>query len=188
MRLRPMILPALMVPCAVLLGGVPGFLVAFTAALLAVDRALDFGATRMLGADDAFRRATRRREGELAYLADDAGWAATSPRRRLGVQTIPVDSIAGTSDRHKAAAFDRTFRPPDWSRGRWTQMYHAARHGTEMPPISVYRVGTQHFVRDGHHRVSVARALGAAAIEAHVVKLMGQPSERIVSVAHSTAS
>jgi hypothetical protein len=35
-----------------------------------------------------------------------------------------------------------------------------------MPPISVYRVGDLHFVRDGHHRVSVARALGAATIDA----------------------
>jgi hypothetical protein len=44
-----------------------------------------------------------------------------------------------------------------------------------MPPISVYRVGDRHFVRDGHHRVSVARALGAEAIEAHVVELIGRP-------------
>jgi hypothetical protein len=172
MRFRPMIVPALMAPCAVVIGGVPGFLLAFTAAVVAIDRALDFGGTRMLGAEDAFRRATRRRSaGSLAYLADDAGWAATSPRRRLGVQAIAIESIAGTSDRHKAVAFDRRFRPPDWSRGRWTQMYHAAQHGAELPPISVYRVGEQHFVRDGHHRVSVARAQGAAAIDAHVVEL-----------------
>jgi hypothetical protein len=171
-RLRPMIVPALMVPVAVVLGGVPGFLLAFTAVVLAVDRALDFGGTRMLGAGDAFARATRRRTGELAYLADDTGWAATAARRRLGVQTIAIDSIAGTSDRHKATAFDRDFHPPEWSRGRWAQMYHAAQRGAEMPPISVYRVGEQHFVRDGHHRISVARALGAAAIEAHVVELV----------------
>jgi hypothetical protein len=177
MRLRPMIVPALMVPCAVVLGGIPGFLVGFTAALLAIDRALDFGRTRMLSADDAFRRATRGRPGpELAYLADDTGWAASSPRRRLGVQTIAIDSIAGTSDRHKASSFDRDFRPPDWCRGRWTQMYYAAQHGTDMPPISVYRVGERHFLRDGHHRVSVARARGADAIDASVVELLGQPS------------
>ena len=35
-----------------------------------------------------------------------------------------------------------------------------------MPPISVYRVGDMHFVRDGHHRVSVARALGLRVIDA----------------------
>ena len=41
-----------------------------------------------------------------------------------------------------------------------------------MPPISVYRVGEAHYIRDGHHRVSVARALGAAAIDGHVVELI----------------
>jgi hypothetical protein len=175
-RLRPMLLPALMLPVAVVIGGVPGFLLAFTAVALAVDRALDFGGTRMVGADDAFKKLVRRRPaGGLAYLADDVGWAATCPRRRLGVQAIPVESIVGTSDRHKAEAFGRDFRPPDWSRGRWGQMYHAAQHGTEMPPISVYRVGSEHFVRDGHHRVSVARALGAASIDAHVVELVRRP-------------
>jgi hypothetical protein len=173
MRLRPMILPALLLPGGLVLGGVPGFLLAFAAVALAIDRALDFGGTRLLGAEDAFRRATRGRPASgLAYLADDTGWAATAPRRRLGVQPIAIESIAGTSDRKKSTAFDREFRPPDWSRGRWTQMYHAAEHGTELPPISVYRVGDRHFLRDGHHRVSVARARGADAIEAVVVELV----------------
>lgn len=173
MRLRRMILPALMVPCAVVLGGVPGFLVGFTAVALAIDRALDFGGTKMLAADDAFKRVTRgRRSAKLAYLPDDTGWVATSGRRRLGVQPIAIASIAGTSDRQKAEAFDRDFRPPDWSRGRWSQMFHAAEHGAEMPPISVYRVGDEHFLRDGHHRVSVARARGAEDIEAFVVELV----------------
>lgn len=172
-RLRPLLLPALLVPAGVLLGGVPGFLVLFAAAAVAVDRALDFGGIRLVGASDAFARARRGRSpGALAYLADDAGWAAVAPRRRLGVQAVAIDSIVGTSDRQKAQAFDRAFRPPEWSRGRWTQMYHAARSGTELPPVSVYRVGDEHFLRDGHHRVSVARALGAAEIDAHVVELV----------------
>ena len=40
-----------------------------------------------------------------------------------------------------------------------------------MPPISVYRVGELHFVRDGHHRVSVARALGRDTIDAYVTEV-----------------
>ena len=48
----------------------------------------------------------------------------------------------------------------------------AARRGTPLPPISVYRAGREHFVRDGHHRVSVARALGADSIDAEVVELL----------------
>jgi len=171
-RLRPLALPVLLGSAGVITGGVPGFLLGFTAVVLAIDRALDFGGTRMLSADTAFSRLVRRRAGDLEYLPDDTGWAASAARHRLGVQAIAIDSIAGTSDRHKAEAFDRDFRPPDWSRGRWTQMYHAAQRGAELPPISVYRVGEAHYVRDGHHRVSVARALGAAAIDAHVVELI----------------
>ena len=101
------------------------------------------------------------------------------------MQTIAIDSIVGTSDRHKAEAFDHAFRPPDWSRGRWTEMCHAAQHGTELPPISVYRVGESHFVRDGHHRVSVARALGAGSIDAHVVELLG--SQPVSTRSHVTS-
>ena len=48
--------------------------------------------------------------------------------------------------------------------------------GTELPPISVYRVGAEHDVRDGHHRVSVARALGDVLIEAEVVILAARPA------------
>ena len=113
----------------------------------------------------------RRRGPGLAYLPDDTGWAATAPRRRLGLQTIAVDSIASTTDPHKAEAFDLALRPPDWSRGRWTQLYLAAERGTPLPPVSVYRVGDKHYLRDGHHRASVARALGADCIEAQVVEL-----------------
>jgi hypothetical protein len=54
-------------------------------------------------------------------------------------------------------------------------MWLAARRGTALPPIAVYRIGDEHFVRDGHHRVTVARALGAAGIEADVVELRRRP-------------
>ena len=47
----------------------------------------------------------------------------------------------------------------------------AARRGAPLPPISVYRLGDRHYVDDGHHRVSVARALGMAAIDAEVTEL-----------------
>jgi ParB-like chromosome segregation protein Spo0J len=47
----------------------------------------------------------------------------------------------------------------------------AGRRGAALPPISVYRLGERHFVRDGHHRVSVARSLGMAAIDAEVTDL-----------------
>ena len=96
---------------------------------------------------------------------------ADRPEAVAGHQTIPIDSITGTVEREKAEAFDDHWRPPDWSREHWTRMWLAARRGTALPPISVYRVNDVHFVRDGHHRVSVMRAIGALAVEAEVTEL-----------------
>jgi hypothetical protein len=193
--LSVLLLPLGLAAGAVAVGGLPGFLLAFTAALLAVDRLLDLGDSTPPGADRAFARLSRERRGRLrrraraglAYLADDTGWAATSPRRRLGIQTIPIDSIVGTTDPQKAAAFDRDLRPPQWSRERWKQLYITAQRGTPLPPVSVYRVGDEHFLRDGHHRASVARALGADAIDAHVTEL-GPLSQRHSARVEATAA
>src|ERR687893_2616319 len=88
----------------------------------------------------------------------------------LGLQTIPLDSIVGTVDR--TGDFDRGFRPTTPRvRGRWQRIAAAQRRGESFPPISAYRVGELHFVRDGHHRVSVAKSLGREDIAAHVTEV-----------------
>ncbi len=167
-----LLLPLGLLAAAAAARGLAGVLLGFMAVVVVLDRALDrVGGSTATGAEQRFRRLTRHRRGELAYLPLDTGWAAVARRRRLGVQPIAVESIVGTVDGHKAVAFDRDFRPPKWSRGRWTQMCVAAERGASLPPIAVYRVGDEHFVADGHHRVSVARALGAADIDADVVEL-----------------
>jgi hypothetical protein len=88
--------------------------------------------------------------------------------RHIGLQTIALDSIVGTVARRRRE-FDRDFRPASKGvRGRWESIATARRRGAAMPPIDVYRIGDMHFVEDGHHRVSVARALGDTHIEARV--------------------
>jgi hypothetical protein len=90
--------------------------------------------------------------------------------RSLGLQTIPIDSIVGTVGRTRE--FDRGFRPTsNRTRQRWERIAGAQRRGESMPPISVYRIGDVHFVRDGHHRVSVARAQGRTDIDAYVTEV-----------------
>jgi hypothetical protein len=92
--------------------------------------------------------------------------------RYVGLQTIELDSILGTVDRAHGG-FDRQFRPTSARvRARWERIANAARRGEALPPISVYRIGDVHFVRDGHHRVSVARALGRDTIDAYVVEVV----------------
>jgi hypothetical protein len=88
----------------------------------------------------------------------------------LGLQTISLDTIVGTVDRTRD--FDRGFRPTTTRvRGRWQRIAAAQRRGESFPPISLYRVGDLHFVRDGHHRVSVAKSLGREDIDAYVTQV-----------------
>ncbi|MEV8439811.1 chromosome partitioning protein ParB [Actinosynnema sp. NPDC051121] len=91
--------------------------------------------------------------------------------RRLGLQTVRLDSIVGSVDRTRD--FDRRFRPTSARvRERWQRLALAARRGEPVPPIEAYRVGDLHFVQDGHHRVSVAHALGLEVIDAYVTEVV----------------
>jgi hypothetical protein len=140
----------------------------------------------LVDAQSAFSREMRRRRREratgwllrrpscarrLASLDEALGAAAPSARRAAGLQAIPLESIVGTAEVAKTRSFDRRFRPSPSSRLRWERLWMAGRRGAALPPISVYRLGEEHFVRDGHHRVSVANALGMAAIDADVTEL-----------------
>jgi len=99
--------------------------------------------------------------------------------RRLGLQTIRLDTIVGTVD--STRDFDRRFRPTSGRvRERWERLALAQRRGEPIPPIDVYRIGDMHFVQDGHHRVSIAIATGAKTIDAYVTEVLTQlPATRI---------
>jgi hypothetical protein len=91
--------------------------------------------------------------------------------RRLGLQTVRLDAIVGTVDR--GPDFDRRFRPTSGRvRKRWEPLAAAMRRGEAMPPVDLVKVGEISFVRDGHHRVSVARALGRTDIDAYVTEVV----------------
>jgi len=93
--------------------------------------------------------------------------------RRLGLQTLQLDTIVGTVD--STRDFDRRFRPTSGRvRERWERLALAQRRGEPIPPIEVYRVGDMHFVMDGHHRVSIAMATGAKTIEGYVTEVLTQ--------------
>jgi hypothetical protein len=85
-----------------------------------------------------------------------------------GVREIPLGAIRGTLEPSRASLFDRCFRPARAARSRWQRLWLAEQRGAVLPPISVVPVGDAYAVRDGHHRVSVARARGALTIDATV--------------------
>jgi hypothetical protein len=90
---------------------------------------------------------------------------------RAGLEVVPLDAIVGTVDR--GSDFDRRFRPTTGRvRSRWEQIAAAVRRGEAMPPVDLVRIGEIYFVRDGHHRVSVARALGRIDIDAYVTEVV----------------
>ena len=91
--------------------------------------------------------------------------------RSIGLQIVPIGAIVGTVDRSRD--FDRSFRPTSRRlRSRWEQIATAMRRGESMPPVDLLKVGEIYFVRDGHHRVSVACALGRADIDAYVTEVV----------------
>jgi hypothetical protein len=84
-----------------------------------------------------------------------------------GTAVVPLDAIVGTVNRGRD--FDRRFRPTSGRvRSRWEHIAAAMRRGEAMPPVDLVRIGEIYFVRDGHHRVSVARALGHTDINARI--------------------
>ena len=96
----------------------------------------------------------------------------------LGRQVVPVEKIIGSVD--KVRDFDPQFRPTSGrNRQRWERIAEAARRGEALPPIDVYQIGDMYFVRDGHHRVSVHRALRLPVIEADVrlVRTLVEPDD-----------
>ena len=97
------------------------------------------------------------------------------PRKEtyLGMQTIPVDKIIGSEGRYRD--FSSAFFPKkEMLKSRWTSIDMARLEDVILPPISVYSLGGNYFVRDGNHRVSVAKSMGVEFIDAEVVELDSQ--------------
>ena len=182
-RRRRIGLAVALVAAAVLTGSSLTVLAIFAAFVLVLDVLIPVPGGTWSEADDHFagllrsRRLHRRR---LELFDDGTGWE----RRERGVEAIPIASIVGTVEADKARAFDGAFRPAASEAEHWKRLWLAQAHGAALPPISVYRVGERHFVRDGHHRVSVALDLDCLTIDAEVVELVAQPR----SVAYSRSA
>jgi hypothetical protein len=118
----------------------------------------------------ALARRLRGSGGSRERLAvyDERALARSGAGVGRSVREIPLCAINGTVEPSRAALFDAGFRPAAAARTRWQRVWLAEHRGTALPPISVVPVGDGYAVRDGHHRVSVARARGALTIDASV--------------------
>lgn len=87
-----------------------------------------------------------------------------------GIKAIPIDRIIGSEGRYRD--FDRKFMPlKAHTRNRWENIDVLKQQEKSLAPISVYKIDKYYFVRDGNHRVSVAREMKQDFIDAEIIEL-----------------
>lgn len=91
-------------------------------------------------------------------------------RHYTGLQSVAIDRIKGTEGRE--GDFDDAFYPlHDRLRSRWLGVASARLTGKELSPVELINLGGVYFVQDGHHRISVSKALGEEYIDAEVIDI-----------------
>lgn len=130
----------------------------------------DFTRARRQAFVARLRSIINRDSNELVPL-DEVRCRLNAHRQRyLGYQIVPVDHIVGSEGRY--GDFDRSFLPlRDSMKSRWTRIDRARYEAAALPPVELYKIGDIYFVKDGNHRVSVARQQGQDEIEAYVTEL-----------------
>lgn len=82
-------------------------------------------------------------------------------------QPQPVELCRIRGSRDRCADFDRRFYPlHERFQTRWVRVASMLLQNAPLPPVQLIRVRDCYFVVDGHHRVSAARALRCATIDA----------------------
>ncbi|AHC16715.1 hypothetical protein [Salinispira pacifica] len=131
-----------------------------------------------LEADEVFRKTYRqgKRRAIMRSIRKDRFLPGLGPlfRSRLtggelyrGILDVKIEDIIGSEDRSADFLFD--FSPRQlWMHSRWKAVYMFMMQSEAPPPVSLIRFGGKYFVRDGHHRVSVARAMGQNFITAEI--------------------
>jgi hypothetical protein len=112
------------------------------------------------------KNALRRRLGRLFDL-NSLSSASIRSRHYGGIRAVAIEQIHGTLGR--AEDFDDQFHPlEERSRDRWVAIAMVCFQGQPLDAVRLIQVGNHYFVEDGHHRISVARALGQTVIDAEV--------------------
>lgn len=112
-------------------------------------------------------------EAKLISLNDVKQLIKPQNETYIGMKVIPIDKIVGSEGRYND--FDNKFFPKNSHlKRRWSHVDEAAIQDINLPPIKVYELAGLYFVRDGNHRVSVAKSRGTEFIDADVVSLQSE--------------
>lgn len=130
----------------------------------------DFHEARRRAALEAIMARLRGRPVDLFAYEDVRQKLKVKGSVSRGLQDIPVDAIVGSVGRYND--FTRSFLPRrDSDQHRWARVKAQVTDMEGLPPIEVYQIGEAYFVKDGNHRVSVARELDAPTIQGYVTEV-----------------
>ena len=108
------------------------------------------------------------KQNKLQALSQRENGAKPTQKQGRKIVTVAMEKIVGSEGR--VHDFDKQFRPlVNHTRDRWVGIAVAHHRGIPLPPVELLQVGDDYYVRDGHHRISVAKTFGQATIEAHVL-------------------
>jgi hypothetical protein len=114
-------------------------------------------------------RFTRRRN-ELLRFDEVRRQLHAQGQHYAGARAVPLAAIVGSIGRYRD--FDSAFLPrQNQTRRRWLNIDRAHYEDLTLPPIELYGLGETYFVKDGNHRVSVAREHGQIYVDANVIEI-----------------
>ena len=132
-----------------------------------------WGSWRRRSARHASQRLSER--SVLPSVYDRYPHAGHAPRRRIGLQSVPLERISGTMRHPSQNTADflplPRLRGENW-RGRWQRITRAMDRLVTLPPVDLVQAGDEYFVADGHNRVAAARLAGGVEIDADVTQLV----------------
>lgn len=110
---------------------------------------------------------------ELLSFYDIKNLVKPKKQTYRGMKAVNLSDIVGSEDRYQD--FNQAFLPKkEHLRQRWMNVDKAYYKDVILPPIKLFKLGEVYFVRDGNHRVSVARTQGISSIDAEVVELTAE--------------
>jgi hypothetical protein len=89
-------------------------------------------------------------------------------QRYGGIKPVGINKICGSLGR--SSDFDKQFHPlSDRIQDRWVNIAMLRGQDVPLEPVELIQIGDVYFVKDGHHRISVACARGETAIDAEII-------------------
>jgi len=131
----------------------------------------DFSRARFKQFWNDVRAMIARRPNELVSFEEVKRSLKTFGENYRGIQTVPIEKIVGSATL-RYHDFDGAFLPRQTrTKTRWRNIDQARYADIDLPPVQLYQIGETYFVRDGHHRISVARERGQEFIDAEVIEV-----------------